>query len=153
MSMRYTDHKGKPVKNSPYSGGGPGRTQQQFKEEVNINTIIAKYQKTGFAGHVNVQQGRYEDMSPYSGLKEAMDKVAAAKSLFSDLPPNLRNRFENNPAYMVNFLENPDNREEAIKLGIFKNPDAPKPQPRNEAPETEVPEPVETAKSKPAKKK
>ena len=38
------------------------------------------------------------------------------------LPADLRKRFSNDPGQLLSFLENEDNRAEAIKLGLVNAP-------------------------------
>jgi hypothetical protein len=35
------------------------------------------------------------------------------------LPADLRARFSNNPEELINFLDNPENKDEAIRLGLL----------------------------------
>jgi len=39
------------------------------------------------------------------------------------LPADLRARFDNDPAQLIQFLENSDNKDEAIKLGLVNKPE------------------------------
>jgi phage internal scaffolding protein len=47
-----------------------------------------------------------------------MNALIAAESEFAALPAQLRNKFGNDPANLVQFLDNPENRAEAEKLGL-----------------------------------
>ena len=47
-----------------------------------------------------------------------MNAVLAAQDEFMELPAQLRARFNNDPALLIDFLEKEENREEAIKLGL-----------------------------------
>ena len=40
----------------------PTLTKQSFKEECDINNIMAKYRATGILSHVQAHQGRYQDL-------------------------------------------------------------------------------------------
>ena len=75
----------------------PSRTKQAFREECNINKIMAKYQKTGIIDHLNKYEGRY-DMADGETFQEAMNLITDAQTMFNDLPSSIRNEFENNPA-------------------------------------------------------
>lgn len=107
---------------------GKSRTKQSFKDEVNINSIIKKYRKTGLIKHVNANPGRYEDVSDVRNFHEAQNIIAEGKQMFNALPANVRERFQNDPGQLISFLDNPDNKDEAIKLGLCRKPKlAPKP--------------------------
>jgi len=49
----------------------------------------------------------------------AMLVVAEAKTRFAELPAEIRNRFENDPAKLLDFVHDPDNLEESIKWGFI----------------------------------
>lgn len=96
-----------------------GRTKQAFKDECDVNVIIKRFLKTGIMDFANKNQPRYGDCT---GLEytQAMQTVAAAKSLFMEMPPHLRARFDNEPAKFLDFVQNEKNRDEARELGLLK---------------------------------
>lgn len=102
------------------TGYGKERTQQQFKDECDVNMIIKKYKKTGIITHSNSKTGSYADMSIMPSYQEAMNVVTAAKSAFEELPAHIRAKFRNNPENMINYLKDDRNRTEAIKLGLIQ---------------------------------
>jgi phage internal scaffolding protein len=51
-----------------------------------------------------------------------LNQVIAAEDEFMRLPADLRARFENDPAQLIEFLENLENKDEAIKLGLVNPP-------------------------------
>nr|QJB20846.1 MAG: internal scaffolding protein [Microvirus sp.] len=93
-------------------------TQQQFKAECDINNIMAKYKKTGLITHVNRFAGHIGDFSSGDSYQESLHKVMAAQESFNALPAHIRSRFFNDPAQMLDFLSDPKNDEEAVKLGL-----------------------------------
>lgn len=100
----------------------PSRTQQQFAEQVDVNNIVSKYKKTGEWLHLTRKQGVYADVSNITDYKESVDKVHMAHAAFAALPSALRNRFQNDPAQLLAFLQDPSNRDEAISLGLIDKP-------------------------------
>lgn len=96
---------------------GPGRTKQAFKAECDINTIMARYQKTGVLEFTQKHAAQYEDVTALD-YTAGMLQIAAAKSMFADLPAHLRARFENEPARFLDFVQDPRNTAEAIELGL-----------------------------------
>ncbi len=95
-----------------------GRTKQAMQAECDINNIMAKYQKTGVIDFVNKHQPQYGDASGVD-FQSAMQTVKRAEAMFADLPSTVRKRFNNNPSELLQFCENPENRQEAIKLGLL----------------------------------
>lgn len=108
---------------------GETLTQQQFKEECDVNNIIAKYTQTGSITHVrNAQAGVYADLTNIPDLQEARHIVMRAESAFAEIPAHVRARFGHDPQNMIEFLSKDENREEAIKLGLINKPTPPPPQ-------------------------
>ena len=51
-----------------------------------------------------------------------VSKVTEARSIFAQLPSELRKRFHNDPAELVVFMSDSANVEEAISLGLMSKP-------------------------------
>jgi phage internal scaffolding protein len=121
----------------------PGYTQQQFKDDADINSIMERYQKTGLLtdpmnpGTRQPMFGDFEDMD----FHEAQTFLANAFQDFEALPARIRDRFENDPGKLLDFLRDDNNRDEAIKLGLIEKLPAveipPKLPPKQEDPPVE----------------
>lgn len=105
---------------------GPSQADESQLESTDINNILKRYQKTGLLAHAIEMEPQYGDFSESTDYQAAMQTIATANQQFELLPANLRERFQNNPAKMLEFVANKENKEEAIKLGII-------PQPKKEA--------------------
>jgi phage internal scaffolding protein len=95
----------------------PTLTQQHFKEQQDINRIVKQYAKTGVA----VQTIRKPMPDDYVGITDyhsAMNAIRAGDDAFAELPSNIRERFNNDPAEFVDFCLDEANHEEAAKLGL-----------------------------------
>ena len=99
----------------------PSLTQQHQREDADINNIVARFGLTGELPFSD-RQPRYGDFSTVTDYHSAMNAVRSADEAFMSLPGELRARFHNDPSELVDFLASPDNREEAIKLGLVNNP-------------------------------
>lgn len=119
----------------------PSRTKQQFKDECDINIIISRYLRTGQLDHIQKLQPRYGDVTGIE-YQDAMLTVAAAQTLFNELPAKIRDRFENEPAQFLEFVQDDKNRKEAEELGLLKPV-----QPTSEAPATPLASPPGKAPS------
>jgi len=93
-------------------------TEQSHKDQTNINNIIKKYHKTQTIDHISKIEGTYGDLTA-SDYQSMQNSVINAKLLFDELPSNIRNRFRNSPADLLGFMEDPNNRSEAIELGLI----------------------------------
>jgi len=98
---------------------GEDLTQQQFKDKVNVNSIMAKYRKTGLIEHVRKNPGVYSDLTQLPDYMTAMQTVINANRTFETIPANVRLRFQNDPAQLISFLSDPSNNDEALKLGLI----------------------------------
>lgn len=93
-------------------------TQQQFKDECDINVIMKNYTETGTISHLRPSPGVYADLSQIGDLKTALDELHRASEAFNLLPAKVRTRFNNDPAELVAFCSDSKNLDEAIALGI-----------------------------------
>lgn len=93
-------------------------TQQHHKAECDINKIIEKYDKKGVITHISRFEAKFGDLTGLD-FKTMQDKVANALSMFEALPWKIKARFGNSPANLLEFMEHPENRPEAIKLGLI----------------------------------
>lgn len=100
----------------------PSCTKQSFQYEVNINTIAERMQRGVYNSSlpVNTSKPVFDDFSNLD-YQHALNVVCEAKSRFEELPATVRQRFNNNPAELLKFVENKsENYEEGLKLGIFE---------------------------------
>jgi phage internal scaffolding protein len=99
---------------------GPGRAKQAMKDECDINNIVARYRERGILNHVAKHEGRYDDLLGAVDYQTAMQAVAQAQEAFDTLPAKLRARFENDPSKFLAFVENEENLDEMISLGLVQ---------------------------------
>jgi len=98
---------------------GASLTRQESKRECDINRVMERFEKTGVLEHQNKYEGRYGDfLDVPQDYHSAVNQVMAAQEMFSELPSKVRKRFGNDPALYLEFLDDPKNAAEAIKLGL-----------------------------------
>lgn len=102
---------------------GEGRTKQSDKENCDINIIMARHGRGIPVTHVNGNEAQWGDFSTGPDFRQAQDAVASAKQAFGELPSKIRTRFHNEPGELLQFLTDEDNRAEAEKLGLLKEPE------------------------------
>lgn len=93
-------------------------TQQSDKEKSNINNMLKKYIRTGVISRVKNFEAKYGDVTGID-FRQAMELIVGARESFYELPSDVRKRFDNNPEKLLTFMEDPNNREEAIRLGLI----------------------------------
>lgn len=103
---------------------GPGRTQQQFRDECDINVIVRRFGVTGALPVPSARLPSYGDFSQVTDFQTAMNQVLEARAAFMDLPARTRERFANDPGRLLAFLADESNRDEAVRLGLVAAPPA-----------------------------
>ncbi|AXH75344.1 MAG: internal scaffolding protein [Microviridae sp.] len=99
-------------------------TQQQFKEECDINTILKRF---GITGHLplTAMQPMAGDFTGIDDYHSALQSLQAANENFMTLPSAVRERFDNNPQKFVDFCINPANIESVREMNLAPRPAAP----------------------------
>nr|QJB18840.1 MAG: internal scaffolding protein [Microvirus sp.] len=97
----------------------PSLTQQHFKDETDINNILRQFNITRLLPEVSLSP-RFGDFTGIGDYQGALNAVIAAEDGFMALPANLRARFGNDPAQLIDFLSDENNRSEAEKLGLLE---------------------------------
>jgi len=92
-------------------------TQQQFAEEADINTIVNRFLKSGVLP-TPAQMPQYVDYEGVFDFQSAMNAVRLADENFMRMDAKIRSRFNNSPQEFLEFFANPDNTQEAIRLGL-----------------------------------
>lgn len=99
--------------------GDKGLTIQSDRDEADINKIVARFQKSGqLPPTLHGEPFTFSDVSEFGDLAESLIKVQEARDLFMSYPAELRERFDNDPVQLVEFLSHDENRKEAEDLGL-----------------------------------
>lgn len=96
-----------------------GKTKQAFKDECDVNTIMARYAATGELPNINALPPQYLDVTEMD-FQYHQNFLIEAQNLFNQLPSSIRSRFENSPGQFLDFVSNPDNRPELTKMGLAR---------------------------------
>lgn len=105
----------------------PSMTEKSHKKACNINTIMSKAYKTGMVPS-NTHPGMYGDFTNAEDYHTSVNRVMDAQDEFMSLPSNIRRRFSNDPAKLLDFIAEEGNRDEAIQLGLIPKPVEPEPE-------------------------
>lgn len=101
-----------------------GMTQQHFKMECDVNEIVRRYVQTGDSSLLEGSSPVYGDVSEFPvDLISAYDAVNQAEDAFMRLPSEIRKSLDNDPARLVQWLANPENKGVAAKFGLINLPD------------------------------
>jgi phage internal scaffolding protein len=96
----------------------PSLAQQHMKDECDINVLVERFGVTGQLPHTPLEPS-YGDFSGVSDYHTAMNAIKAADTAFMGLPAQLRAKFDHDPNALLQFLQNEQNRDEAIMLGLI----------------------------------
>jgi len=99
----------------------PTKTKQSMRDECDINRIINKYSKIGVIEHINNNQASFGDVSDLD-FQRSLHLVQNAQDAFDELPAKIRQRFNNDPSELLAFLQDSNNLDEAISLGLVEKP-------------------------------
>lgn len=107
-----------------YKGGlkcppGSSKTQQQFKDECDVNIMVRRL------GGVPVPApgapvASYADFSSAPDFFEAQQLLLRARAQFDSMPSAVRRRFDNDPGKLLSFVADKGNLAEARTLGLLK---------------------------------
>lgn len=107
----------------------PSQTLQSFKDDADINCIIARFENTGVLVDPSVPVSRtpqFGDFSDLPSYQEAQNVIVAANNAFNSLSSKIRERFGNDPAAYFDFVqslkEGSEDYAEAVRLGIIDKP-------------------------------
>lgn len=100
---------------------GESLTKQCFKGEVDINTIIARANRTGLLvdpSSIDFSRvGKFDDCG--GDFQAIQNRIAESKTLFESLPSAVRRKFRNDPVKFVEFAEDEKNCDEMVKMGLM----------------------------------
>jgi len=97
----------------------PTKTDQSQKAAADINEIVRQFAVTGNLPQMPLPE-HYGDFTNLQGdYRTMLEAVRNAESEFMDLPAELRARFQNDPAQLIDFVYNESNRAEAQTLGLI----------------------------------
>lgn len=108
--------------------GTESKVQQHLQANTDINSVVGRYKATGLLRSTQASLTAKSTQPvfgvyPYDDFQDAYNHIQRVKEDFMRLPARVRARFDNNPANVVRFVDNPGNAVEAIKMGLFNMPD------------------------------
>lgn len=92
-------------------------TQQNFKDDADINVLLERFRVTGVIPE-GVRLPTFGDFSEVVDFRSAQDAVLRAKNAFMDVPAETRKRFDNDPQKFVEFCSDKANLSELREMGL-----------------------------------
>lgn len=107
------------------------RVQTQFQEATDVNNIVKAYTQNPdpsvFRGI-----GNYQDNTLLGTYQESLDLILEANNAFNSLPATTREYFKNDPAKLLAFMQDENNYDVGVELGLVQ-PDPKKSQQQKNA--------------------
>lgn len=97
--------------------GNEGRARQEQKDMTDVNKIVAAHRRGGVTTHLMNRVGEYKFVIPMD-FRECMEQLRQAREVFDALPSSTRLFFANDPARFVEYVGDPKNVDELLKLGL-----------------------------------
>lgn len=88
-----------------------GRTKQSFKDQTNINKIMAKAARGGTISHLAKHGATYGDFSDIDDLMTAHKRLEKGQQIFEELPGEIKREFQNNPVKFFAYVNDPANAD------------------------------------------
>lgn len=110
------------------AGGGESPTDQSFKDDADINVIMARAERGQMPDPMVIGNRVGDYLDVYDAPRDYLEArliVSDAEARFSELPAKVRSRFANDPFELLSFIADPANRKEAEDLGLVKARDEP----------------------------
>lgn len=105
----------------------PSLTDQSQAKQADINEIVRQFGVTGVLPNQPLPE-HFGDFTGVGDYRSSLEAVRRAAEEFMELPAELRSRFDNDPAKLIDFLSVEANRHEAFTLGLVDADVAPTPE-------------------------
>lgn len=99
-------------------------TQQSFTDDANINIIAQRFGLNEIPSQP-LDPSFFRDTTGDPDLRDILEANRTARDHFMSLPAKLRKRFHNSPRELWDFVTDPENAEEAVRLGLLSAEPAP----------------------------
>lgn len=100
--------------------GSESIVQQSAQDDADINILVRRFGLLGRVPPATAVDGSfYGDLGDVPDLGTALRIVKDAREKFLALPADLRFRFGNDPGVLWQFVNDPANHDEAVKLGLL----------------------------------
>lgn len=110
------DEVNRPPRSAISFANDPGKTDQSQARETDVNWIMERFAKTGVLPQA--KPGIFADVSSGMDFRDALHIVMHAEEQFMSLDAQTRRRFDNEPAQFLDFVSDPKNAEEMVKMGL-----------------------------------
>lgn len=111
-------------------------TSQSARKETDLNYLMKRHKRLSEIPFVK-KNPMYGDFSTVGDYTQALETIKRSKEAFGQLSAEVQKRFNHNPAELLQFVNDINNKEEAIKLGLIEKPAEQQTEEPESAPESE----------------
>lgn len=97
---------------------GPGKTVQTAAVGNRVSDIVARHAPGQAIGDPRATRKPQFLVMPSQSYHEMLNQVTDVQTTFSQLSARLKGKFQNSPYQLLRWLEKPENRSEALDLGL-----------------------------------
>lgn len=100
---------------------GKTMAQQHYKDECDINSIMKKYESTGFLVDPLQLRNRKPQFGDFTNIPDyltAQNIIVEGREAFEALPARIRKYFNNDPALYLSFVSDIANIDKALEMGL-----------------------------------
>lgn len=99
---------------------GESLTKQAFRDECDINVIMARYENSGVLPVLASKEPRFGDFSSVEDYHSACNRVLEAQALFDGMPASVRDHFGNDPERLIAACSDETRVDELRELGLLE---------------------------------
>lgn len=92
-----------------------GRTKQAFKDSTDVNRLLDKHARAGTLSALAKSEAQFGDFADFD-FQEAQNALARGKSIFDELPREVKREFNQNPGEFFAYVNNPENKDRLSDL-------------------------------------
>ncbi|AXH75659.1 MAG: internal scaffolding protein [Microviridae sp.] len=112
-----------------YDPDAPSMTDPSFRDQCDINRIVARYRNSNVPLPAVPPHYQYIDALQVPDFAAVQQTVVDARRAFDALDARIRARFAHDPAQLIAFVADERNYDEALVLGLVKPRPVPAPAP------------------------
>lgn len=98
---------------------GPSRVKQSLREQADVNSILARYARTGVWNRT-ARAPMFGDVSFVGSYHEALSRVMEAKNDARRLPGRARELYESDPERYLARVVSASDRDALVELGLLE---------------------------------
>jgi phage internal scaffolding protein len=99
-----------------YKTNGTCKVQKHLKDECDLEKMVERYKRTG---QIRVMgEAKFGEWSQLSSYHDAHNAIIATQEAFAKVPSKIRQKFDNDPQKLIDFIEDPKNLKECVELGL-----------------------------------